>query len=86
MYFTDDFQELCLDPAIWQLLNSMTWKRNGSYLYTFYKGVRIKRCIPDETNIIDEPTVPKVYPNGNYNKTWQHEELDDYLNGSWNTL
>lgn len=79
MYFTEDFQELCTDPEIWKILDSLTWKRNGSYEYTFYKGVRIKKCIPGETNIIDEPTVPKVYPNGNYNKTWCNEEMDNYL-------
>lgn len=79
MYFTPDFIELCSDKEIWNLLDQLTWKRNGSYMYTFYKGVRIKKCIPGQTNIIDEPTVPKLYPNGNYNKTWNHEELDDYL-------
>ena len=79
MYFTPDFQELCTDPKINALLDTLDWKRNGSYEYTFYKGVRIKRCIPGETNIIDEPTVPKVYPNGNYNKTWCNEDMDDYL-------
>lgn len=84
MYFTPDFDELCTDPEIWKLLDTLEWQRNGSYMYTFYKGVRIKKCIHGETNIIDEPTVPKVYPNGNYNKTWCHEELDDYLDGSWN--
>lgn len=84
MYFTPDFQELCTDKDIWQLLDTLEWQRNGSYMYTFYKGVRIKKCIHGETNIIDEPTVPKVYPNGNYNKTWCHEELDDYLDGRWN--
>jgi len=87
MYFTPDFIELCSDKKIWNLLNELTWKRNGSYMYTFYNGVRIKKCIPGETNIIDEPTVPKLYPNGNYNKTWNDEELDDYLSIdglSWN--
>lgn len=79
MYFTPDYKELCIDSKIWSLLNSLSWERNGSYLYTFYKGVRIKRCIPGETNLIDEPTVPKLYPNGNYNKTWLNEDLDDYL-------
>lgn len=79
MYFTPDFQELCTDKEVWKILDSLEWKRNGSYLYSFYKGVRIKRCINGETNIIDEPTVPKLYPNGNYNKTWNNEDLDDYL-------
>lgn len=86
MYFTVDFKDLCTDKDIWALLDTLDWKRNGSYVYSFYKGVRFKKCIPNETNIIDEPTVPKLYPNGNYNKTWNHEELDDYLNPdkSWN--
>jgi len=84
MYFTPDFEELCKDKEIWALLDTLKWERNGSYMYTFYKGVRIKKCIHGETNIVDEPTVPKVYPNGNYNKTWCHEELDDYLSGTWN--
>lgn len=79
MYFTPDFKELCNDPEIWELLNTLNWTRNGSYMYTFYKGVRIKKCIHGQTNIIDEPTVPKLYPNGNYNKTWNNEDLDDYL-------
>lgn len=85
MYFTQDFVELCSDKEIWNLLDALTWERNGSYMYTFYKGVRIKKCIHGETNIIEEPTVPKLYPNGNYNKTWQHEELDDYLSVNGNS-
>ena len=85
MYFTPDWQELCTDEEVWKLLNSLEWKRNGSYYYTFYEGVRFKRCVPGETNLIDEPTIPKLYPNGNYNKTWNHEELDDYLSDNeWN--
>ena len=79
MYFTEDFKELCEDKDIWNLLNSLEWTRNGSYMYAFYKDVRFKKCIPGETNVIDEPTVPKLYPNGNYNKTWNNEEMDNYL-------
>lgn len=79
MYFTPDFKELCTDERVWDLLNTLTWQRNGSYEYAFYEGVRFKRCIHGLTNIIDEPSVPKLYPNGNYNKTWNHEELDEYL-------
>lgn len=79
MYFTPDFKQLCSDQKIWSLLDTLEWKRNGSYMYAFYKNIRFKKCIPNETNIIDEPTVPKLYPNGNYNKTWLNENLDDYL-------
>ena len=87
MYFTPDFHELCEDQRVWDVLNTLDWKRNGSYMYAFYKGVRFKKCIPGETNIIDEPIIPKLYPNGNYNKTWCHEELDDYLtNSEWLTM
>lgn len=85
MYFTPDFKELCTDKDVWALLDTMDWERNGSYMYAMYEGVRFKKCIPGVTNIADEPTVPKLYPNGNYNKTWCNEELDDYLSdGRWN--
>lgn len=79
MYFTPDFKELCTDPDIWELMSTLDWKINGSYLYAFYEGVRFKRCIPGVTNIADEPSVPKLYPNGNYNKTWCNEDDDPYL-------
>lgn len=80
MYFTKDFVELCKDKEVWNLLDSLnSWKINGSYEYAFYKDVRIKKCIHGLTNIIDEPTVPKIYDK-KYNKTWDNEELDDYLN------
>lgn len=79
MYFTPEFEELCKDDKIWELLNTLNWERNGSYLYAFYDGVRFKKSIHGETNIIDEPTVPKLYPNGNYNKTWDNEYMNDYI-------
>jgi organic radical activating enzyme len=81
MYFTPDFKELCEDPEIWRFLSSPfhDWNRNGSYDYMFCNGIRFKKCIPGKTNIIDEPTVPKLYPNGNYNQTWSNEYMDDYL-------
>lgn len=80
MYFTLDFEELCKDAEVWNLIDGLEWKRNGSYMYAFWNGIRFKKCIPGETNVIDEPSVPKLYPNGNYNKTWNDEEMDDYLN------
>lgn len=83
MYFTPTFEELCTDEEIWSFLDTLDWKRNGSYLYAFHDGVRYKKSIHGETNIVDEPTVPKVYPNGNYNKTWNHEKLDNYLGFDW---
>lgn len=81
MYFKPDFTELCTDERVWDLLNSKEhkWEVNGSYEYMFYKGVRFKKCIKNVTNIKDEPTVPKYYPNGNYNKSWNNEEMDEYL-------
>jgi organic radical activating enzyme len=87
MYFTEDWKNLCKDEEVWKLLNTLDWHRNGSYYYSFYEGVRFKKCVPGETNFIDEPTIPKLYPNGNYNKTWNHEELDDYLSeNAWSTM
>ena len=79
MYFTEDFEELCTDRYVWDLLDKMQWNRNGSYKYAFYEGVRFKKCIHGETNIIDEPTIPKLYPSGVYNKTWCNEHSDPYL-------
>ena len=79
MYFDVNFNELCTDKDVWKLLDTLDWKRNGSYYYSFYKNVRFKKCVKGETNIIDEPIVPKLYPNGNYNKNWANEDLDDYL-------
>ena len=79
MYFTPDFKDVCTDRGVWSLLDSLDWTRNGSYMYAMHDGVRFKKCIPGETNIIDEPTVPKLYPNGCYNKTWTNEAPDMYL-------
>lgn len=79
MYSTPDFIECCTDKKIWALLDTLDWKRNGSYLYSFYEGVRFKKFIKGETNIIDEPSVPKLYPTGVYNKTWCNENYDPYL-------
>lgn len=79
MYFTPEFKELCEDEDVWKLLDGLEWRRNGSYRYAFWHNIRFKKCVHGETNVIDEPTVPKLYPNGNYNKTWNNEDLDDYL-------
>ena len=35
MYFTPSFEELCKDKDIWNLLDTLDWERNGSYLYAF---------------------------------------------------
>lgn len=79
MYFKPNFEEVCQDKALWDLLNKQKWEEQGSYLYTFINGVRVKRGIAGKTNIIEEPLVPKLYPDGSYNKTWLHEINDPYL-------
>lgn len=79
MYFAPEKGSLCNDENVYKLLNNLDWKRLGSYEYTFYEGVRIKQYIPGETNIIDEPMIPKLYPNGNYNKNWYNEKHVPYL-------
>lgn len=83
VYFTPDWRECCADKHVQRYLDSLWWEREGNYLYAFKDGVRYKRCIPGASNVEDTPMIPKVYPNGNYNKTWTHERLDDYLDGNW---
>ena len=87
MYFNPQtFEELCKDKYVWDFLDSLSWKRDGSYKYAFYNDIRFKKCIPGETNIIDEPKIPKLYPNGNYNCNWQDETMNNYLNLSYQNI
>ena len=79
LYFKPDFELLCQDEKVLTYFDSAEWKRLGSYMYAFIDGVRIKKPIFGVTNIIDEPLIPKLYPNGTYNKTWLHEEPDEYI-------
>ena len=79
MYFDEKWNEICTDPEMHEFLDSLEWERQGSYVYTIWEGVRLKRCIPHVTNVEDEPLIPKLYPNGNYNKTWCNEDNDPYL-------
>lgn len=80
VYFNSQtWNSLCTNANIIKELTKLKWQRNGSYSYAFKDGIRYKKCIPLETNIIDEPQIPKLYPNGNYNKTWLNEYNDNYL-------
>ena len=81
VYFNNDTgEDLCTDPEVLAYLKTLKWERVGSYLYAFDdRGIRYKRGIPGETNIIDEPDIPKLYPSGVYNKTWCNEDSDPYL-------
>lgn len=79
MFFKPNFEQCCPDKEVQEFLNTLEWERVDSYEYTMYEGVRLKRCIPGITNIADEPHIPKIYPNGNYNKTWLNEDNDPYL-------
>lgn len=83
MYIGPNFEDLCKDEQVWSLLNGMDFKRLGSYEYAFHEGVRFKKCIKNVTNVVEEPLIPKLYPNGNYNKTWNDELLDNYIDGPW---
>ena len=83
MYIGQNFDDLCKDDDVWYLLNLMDFQRLGSYEYAFFEGVRFKKCIKDVTNVAEEPLIPKLYPNGNYNKSWNDEILDNYIEGSW---
>lgn len=79
MYFNNNLQQLCTNPEVWAFLDTLTWEQKSSYMYAFYNGVRFKKCIPGVTNIAEEPLIPKLYPSGYYNKTWENEEPDNYL-------
>lgn len=79
MYFTPDFKELCQDKEVWNFLDSLEWETLSTYQYAYHNGVRYKKCIHGVTNIADEPLIPKLYPNGNYNKSWLNEDYDPYL-------
>lgn len=79
MFFKPNFEQVCPDAIVQKFLDSLSWERIDSYEYTMYEGVRLKRCIPGVTNIVDEPHIPKLYPNGNYNCNWSSEEHNPYL-------
>jgi len=79
MFFKPNFEQVCPDAEVKEFLTTLEWERLDSYEYTMYEGIRLKRCIPGVTNIADEPHIPKLYPNGNYNKTWVNEDHDPYL-------
>lgn len=79
MFFKPNFEQVCPDAEVQKFLDTLSWERIDSYEYTMYEGVRLKRCIPGVTNIADEPHIPKLYPNGNYNCTWQNEDHNPYL-------
>jgi len=79
MFFKPNFEQCCPDEEVQEFLKTLEWERVDSYEYSMFQGVRLKRCIPGLTNIVDEPHIPKLYPNGNYNKTWVNEDNDPYL-------
>ena len=81
-YFnTNDLTDLCTDDGINEFLEGLEWKSIGAYEYTIKDGVRYKRR--SKNKIVDSSQkrsiIPKLYPNGNYNKTWGNEDMDDFL-------
>lgn len=79
MYFNPNFEEVCKNKELQDYFSNLKWKELGSYFWTFVDGVRVKKYIPSEKEFMEEPFVPKLYPNGNYGKTWQNEINDPYL-------
>ena len=57
----------------------LDWKPMSVYEVAFWNGIRIKRGISGISNDMVEPVVPKLYPNGNYNGDWRHENMVPYL-------
>lgn len=80
MYFnTTNFEEICKDKELQDYLSNLNWEKIGDYSFASVDGVRIKKYKPSEKTFAEEPFVPKLYPNGNYGKTWLNELNDPYL-------
>ena len=81
-YFnTNDLKDLCTDDGINKFLEGLEWKSIGAYEYTIKDGVRYKRRSKNRMTDSSQKRsiIPKLYPNGNYNKTWGNEDMDDFL-------
>src|SRR5574344_2235057 len=79
MYFDKNFEEICKDKELQDYFSNLKWEKVGDYSFSFIDGVRIKKYEPIQKTFSEEPFVPKLYPNGNYGKTWLNELNDPYL-------
>lgn len=79
MYFDKNFKVVCKDKELQDYFSNLKWEKIGDYSFSFIDGVRIKKYEPIENKFSEEPFVPKLYPNGNYGKTWLNELNDPYL-------
>ena len=62
------------DPAV----NYIT-APHGFQKYAEINGVTIKRTIQEDNHFADSQLIPRLYPNGNYNCTWENEKNNPYL-------
>lgn len=52
---------------------------HGFQKYAEVNGVIIKRTIQEDNHFADSQMIPRLYPNGNYNCTWENELNNPYL-------
>lgn len=52
---------------------------HGFQKYAEINGVTIKRTIEQDNYFADSQMIPRLYPNGNYNCTWENELNNPYL-------
>ncbi len=82
--YNDKFRkEVTLQPDLAELLNSskVNYKaaKHGFQKYGSINGVTIKRTIQEDNCFADTKMIPRLYPNGNYNCTWENELNNPYL-------
>ena len=78
-------KELPLQPDMAELLDSPTVNyqvaKHGFHKYGNISGVTVKRTMQEnlDNKFADSSMFPRLYPNGNYNRTWANELNDPYL-------
>lgn len=82
--YNDKFRkEVKLQPDLAELLNdpSVNYEvaHHGFQKYGKINGVTIKRTIQENNNFADSEMIPRLYPNGNYNCTWENELNNPFL-------
>lgn len=82
--YNDKFRkEVTLQPDLAELLNSSNVNyevsKHGFQKYGKINGITIKRTIQEDNHFADTKMIPRLYPNGNYNCTWENELNNPYL-------
>ncbi len=76
-------KEIKMQPELAALLDGSDVKYtvapHGFQKYADVYGVTIKRTIQEDNHFADSQMIPRLYPNGNYNCTWENELNNPYL-------